>query len=137
MVPADCEPTSASCRSAYWHFSVYCGPSFPRAGAVSSKLCGVAFICLITVALGGCDYLEDSNPRPWIGYAIIKIIIASSGSGTTGKPHAIARRRCSMLLRRDPALRSLSAAVIEETIIGASGSLTPFGAGTRLAASLE
>ncbi len=42
-----------------------------------------------------------------------------------------------MLLRRDPALRSLSAAVIEETIIGASGSLTPFGAGTRLAASLE
>jgi hypothetical protein len=27
---------------------------------------------LLTLFLGGCDVLEDSNPRPWIGYAYNK-----------------------------------------------------------------
>jgi hypothetical protein len=31
-----------------------------------------AAVCLLAVILCGCDILQDSNPRPWIGYAYNK-----------------------------------------------------------------
>ena len=31
-----------------------------------------ALACFIALALGGCDFLEDSNSHPWIGYAYNK-----------------------------------------------------------------
>ena len=29
----------------------------------------IVALCLLSLGLGGCDLLQDSNPRPWIGYA--------------------------------------------------------------------
>ncbi|MDN3274758.1 hypothetical protein QWJ07_10915 [Frankia sp. RB7] len=31
-----------------------------------------AFACVMALTLGSCDLLEDSNPRPWIGYVYNK-----------------------------------------------------------------
>jgi hypothetical protein len=43
-----------------------------RSVTTGMKIIKFGTACLIALLAGGCDLLEDSNPRPWIGYAYDK-----------------------------------------------------------------